>query len=79
MRTILIRLSGSRQSDRIGRDVVLQVPFDDDKFWHTAIEPCGPDGECGQRLTYSMVLIPAAGLARAWLKDFGASAAAAHG
>jgi high-affinity iron transporter len=45
------------------------VPFIDNQFWHVATEPYGPEGQYGHWLTYSMVLIPAAWLAAAWLKD----------
>lgn len=45
------------------------VPFVDNEFWHVATEPYGPEGLYGQWLTYLMVLIPAAWLAVAWLKD----------
>ena len=54
------------------------VPFVDNEFWHVATEPYGPEGLYGQWLTYLMVLIPAAWLGIAWLKDRAATPSAAH-
>ena len=54
------------------------VPFVDNEFWHAATEPYGPEGIYGQWLTYLMVLIPAAWLALAWVKDRAATPSTAH-
>lgn len=40
-----------------------------DQAWHDATEPYGPDGRYGQFLSYGLVLLPAAWLAIAWLRD----------
>jgi high-affinity iron transporter len=45
------------------------VPLIDNEFWHAATEPFGPDGAYGHWLTYLMVLVPAAWLGAAWLRD----------
>jgi high-affinity iron transporter len=54
------------------------VPFVDNEYWHIATEPYGPEGIYGQWLTYLMVLLPAAWLVAAWLKDRFRAPAAAH-
>lgn len=43
--------------------------FPSSDFWHQVTEPYGPDGRYGQFLTYGLILIPAAWLFMAWLKD----------
>jgi len=41
----------------------------DNEYWHVATEPYGPEGIYGQWLSYSMVLLPAAWLFYAFLRD----------
>ncbi|HXI36139.1 MAG TPA: FTR1 family protein [Burkholderiales bacterium] len=41
----------------------------DNAYWHVATEPYGPEGEYGALLTYALVLIPAAWLVIAALKN----------
>src|SRR3954468_20401483 len=41
----------------------------DNAYWHLAPEPYGPEGEYGAMLTYALVLVPAAWLALAGLKN----------
>ena len=41
----------------------------DNAYWHLATEPYGPEGEYGAALTYALVLIPAAWLMVAALKE----------
>ncbi len=53
------------------------VPFVDNEYWHVATEPYGPEGAYGQWLTYLMVLLPAAWLIVAWLRDRAVAPAAA--
>lgn len=45
------------------------VPGIANAFWHTAVEPYGPEGAYGEWLTYLMVLIPVAWLGFAWWHD----------
>ncbi len=45
------------------------VPGVNNEYWHLATEPYGPEGVYGQWLTYAMVLLPAAWLVIASLKD----------
>jgi len=41
----------------------------DNEYWHLTTEPYGPEGVYGQWLSYGMVLVPAAWLVVAWLRD----------
>jgi high-affinity iron transporter len=45
------------------------VPGIDNEALHLATEPYGPEGAWGELLTYVMVLVPAAWLGVAWLRD----------
>ena len=45
------------------------IPGVDNEALHAATEPYGPEGAWGERLTYVMVLLPAAWLAWTWLAD----------
>ena len=45
------------------------LPFVNNEFWHIATEPYGPQGQYGQWLSYTLVLIPTLFLFVVWLKD----------
>jgi high-affinity iron transporter len=48
----------------------------DNAYWHVATEPYGPEGHYGAMLTYALVLVPAAWLLWAALKNRGSGAQA---
>jgi high-affinity iron transporter len=45
------------------------LPVLDNEYWHLTTEPYGPEGQYGQWLSYSMVIVPMIWLVLAWVKD----------
>jgi high-affinity iron transporter len=44
-------------------------PGINNEYWHLVSEPYGPDGQYGQMLTYSMVILPVGWLLYTWFRE----------
>ena len=45
------------------------LPWVNNEWIHVVTEPCGPEGPCGQMLTWAMAVVPAAYLGWFALRD----------
>lgn len=45
------------------------LPAINNEYWHLVTEPYGPDGQYGQMLTYSMVILPVGWLLYTWFRE----------